>query len=129
MQVFQNVGVLPGEVAFSEPESFSVGENADPNFVVSADFNNDAEQDLVTVNTDTDPKGTGGSVSVLLNELTPCPADADGDREVGVNDFLLVLAQWGPCPEGDECPGDTSGDGIVDVVDYLLILLSWGSCD
>ncbi len=27
-----------------------------------------------------------------------CPADVDGDGAVGINDFLLVLANWGPCP-------------------------------
>ncbi len=27
-----------------------------------------------------------------------CPADVDGDGEVGINDFLDLLAAWGPCP-------------------------------
>ncbi len=26
-----------------------------------------------------------------------CPADIDGDGEVGINDFLDLLAAWGPC--------------------------------
>ncbi len=29
---------------------------------------------------------------------TPCPADVDGDGTVGINDFLDLLAAWGPCP-------------------------------
>ena len=27
-----------------------------------------------------------------------CPSDIDGDTVVGINDFLAVLAAWGPCP-------------------------------
>ena len=27
-----------------------------------------------------------------------CPSDIDNDGVVGVNDFLAVLAAWGPCP-------------------------------
>jgi hypothetical protein len=26
------------------------------------------------------------------------PADLDGDGAVGITDFLLLLAGWGPCP-------------------------------
>ena len=28
----------------------------------------------------------------------PCDADVDGDGNVGINDFLDLLAAWGPCP-------------------------------
>jgi predicted outer membrane repeat protein len=28
----------------------------------------------------------------------PCPGDLDGDGQVGVGDFLQLLATWGPCP-------------------------------
>ena len=31
-------------------------------------------------------------------EAAPCPADIDDDGEVGINDFLIVLQLWGPCP-------------------------------
>ncbi len=27
-----------------------------------------------------------------------CPSDVDNDGTVGINDFLAVLAAWGPCP-------------------------------
>ncbi len=29
---------------------------------------------------------------------TECPSDVDNDGNVGVLDFLQVLAEWGPCP-------------------------------
>ena len=40
--------------------------------------------------------------------LMPCLTDLDGDGNVGIGDFLLVLAQWGPCPP--KCLGDVDGD-------------------
>lgn len=43
-----------------------------------------------------------------------CPGDADGDGTVGIGDFLLVLAQWGPCPPN--CLGDVNGDGVVGIL-------------
>jgi len=27
-----------------------------------------------------------------------CFGDLDGDGVVGINDFLALLANWGPCP-------------------------------
>ena len=30
-------------------------------------------------------------------EAEPCPADLDGDGAVGIQDFLRLLANWGPC--------------------------------
>ena len=34
------------------------------------------------------PEGTGGD---------PCPSDVNNDGTVGINDFLDLLAAWGPC--------------------------------
>ena len=31
------------------------------------------------------------------NGCPPCPADLGGDGNVGITDFLAVLAAWGPC--------------------------------
>jgi len=28
----------------------------------------------------------------------PCPSDIDNDAMVGINDFLILLGDWGPCP-------------------------------
>ena len=30
---------------------------------------------------------------------TACPADSDGNRRVDVADIVILLADWGPCPE------------------------------
>ncbi len=56
----------------------------------------------------------------------PCPADLDGDGNVGILDLLALLSAWGPC-SGD-CPSDFNGDGIVGILDLLKLLANWGPC-
>ena len=61
------------------------------------------------------------------DECQPClAADVDGDGQVGIGDFLLVLAQWGPCPPN--CLADVNGDGEVGILDFLTVLGAWGPC-
>jgi hypothetical protein len=125
VQVFRNIGQETGDLIFDGPTAYSV--DAAPNFVVSADFNNDGLIDLVTVNND-DEGPTGGSVTVLLNNPpTPaCPWDVDGDGEVtNVSDFLLLLAAWGTDPGG---PPDYDSDGNVGITDFLMLIAHWGPC-
>jgi len=62
----------------------------------------------------------------ILRVAPACHADTDGDNIVGIGDFLLVLAQWGPCPP--DCLGDVDGDGLVGINDFLLVLAEWGPC-
>ena len=50
-------------------------------------------------------------------------ADLDGDGNVGVEDLLDLVSQWGECPG---CPGDLNGDGVVDVEDLLILIGQWG---
>ncbi|MHC4127394.1 MAG: trypsin-like serine peptidase [Planctomycetota bacterium] len=55
------------------------------------------------------------------------PGDLDGDGLVGVTDFLILLAEWGPCD--DPCPpyclGDIDEDCTVGVTDFLALLANW----
>jgi hypothetical protein len=52
--------------------------------------------------------------------------DIDGDGVVGIGDFLLMLAMWGPCPEPcPPCPADLNADCDVGVVDFLILLSNW----
>jgi hypothetical protein len=124
VQVFENRLDGGDIVVFDEPVAFSV--NADPNFVSNGDFNNDGFPDLVTVNED--EGGSGGSVSVLINNPAPvpCPGDFNGDGYVNVVDMLELLASWGPCDA--PCPADLNGDGVVNVLDFLDLLFQWGIC-
>lgn len=57
---------------------------------------------------------------------TPIPGDLNGDGVVDVSDLLILLAAWGPCPDGATCPADMNGDGAVDVSDLLTLLANWG---
>jgi len=54
-----------------------------------------------------------------------CRPDIGGSGDVSVNDLLIVLSAWGPCPG---CPADINNDGVVDVFDLLLVLDCWGPC-
>jgi len=62
-------------------------------------------------------------------DATVCPEDVDGDRAVGVNDLLGLLAAWGACPlPPPECASDLNKDGVVSITDLLAMLAAWGAC-
>jgi YVTN family beta-propeller protein len=55
------------------------------------------------------------------------PGDLDHDGTVNINDFLLLLGVWGPCPDPPvPCPADLDGDGMVGITDFLIMLAKWG---
>lgn len=60
--------------------------------------------------------------SVLPALEVPCPADLDGDGQVGGGDLGLLLGAWG----GSE--GDLNGDGSTDGSDLGVLLSQWGPC-
>jgi len=69
------------------------------------------------------------------------------DGVVGIDEFLFVLANWGPCDEfdclcepdigppwpADLCRccewGDINRDHVVDIYDLLLVIQWWGPFD
>ena len=58
-----------------------------------------------------------------------CLGDVDGNGIVDVNEFLQVLADWGPCPAlPAPCESDYDRDGIVGINDLLISLAAWGPC-
>ncbi|MCH8053895.1 MAG: hypothetical protein IH895_07525, partial [Planctomycetes bacterium] len=76
-----------------------------------------------------------GSDTYAFRVFEACPADLDGNGDVGAFDLGLLLGAWGPCEEpcepGDPsttCPADLSGDCIVDAFDLALLLGAWGPC-
>ncbi len=85
---------------------------------------NDAGEILVNGRVD------GEYRSLLLQPITEptiiCPWDLDADGDVGITDFLTLLAAWGPVPTPD--PPDFDGDGIVGILDFLQLLAHWGAC-
>ena len=74
--------------------------------------------------------GTEGSCiaeSCLACSEDACPADIDGDGQVGGVDLGFMLGYWG-C-SGADCAGDLNSDGSVDGADLTIILAAWGACD
>ena len=63
--------------------------------------------------------------AVQVRQLVP--GDADGDGQVGIVDFLTLLAAWGPCPP--PCPASCSSDFDLDcevgIGDFLIVLGNW----
>lgn len=57
-----------------------------------------------------------------------CPADIDGDGEVGLGDLLIALSTFDACPQCSTCAADINGDRSVDFGDLLGILGTWGEC-
>jgi len=125
IQIFRNISEEVGGLTFDEPVAFGV--TTDPRYVAEDDFNNDDLTDLVIVNS-VPAMRAAGSVTVLLNSPpTPaCPWDVDGDGEVtNINDFLILLAEWGNDPGG---PPDFDNDGTVGITDFLQLIAHWGPC-
>ena len=54
--------------------------------------------------------------------------DLNGDGMVGIEDFLMLLAAWGPCPEPcpPTCLADLDADCEVGINDFLILLANWG---
>ncbi len=69
--------------------------------------------------------GAGGEEGAQSKfSFLDCPWDCDDfNGDVGINDFLAVLAQWGQV--GSSC--DFDGDGVA-INDFLAVLAHWGPC-
>jgi hypothetical protein len=64
------------------------------------------------------------SDSIELSIAASCLWDCSGDNDadVGINDFLALLAQW-------STPGSCDFDGGgVGIIDFLELLANWGPC-
>lgn len=69
-------------------------------------------------------------VPLVLNDLVPtvtCAADVVQDDVVDINDLLLVIGSWGPCPTSC-CRADVVTTLTIDIDDLLLVIGSWGPC-
>ena len=58
-----------------------------------------------------------------LQDTCPWDCEAVSDRDVGIDDFLQLLAQW--IMMGTSC--DFNGGG-VGIDDFLALLANWGPC-
>jgi hypothetical protein len=67
----------------------------------------------------------GGSHSIALAALPPCPADIFVDGQVNGADLGVVLSQWGL---GAGAASDINRDGVVNGADLAAVLGHWGPC-
>ena len=69
------------------------------------------------------------TLSIGCEASTPfCPADVDGNLNVGVLDLVEVIVNWGDCGDPGDCPGDVNGDGTIGVGDLIEVIVNWGPC-
>ena len=61
---------------------------------------------------------------LVNNDANVCVGDIDGDYVVGMNDMLLMLANWNDLYWED---GDMNGDGFFTVTDVQIVLAQWGT--
>ncbi len=54
--------------------------------------------------------------------------DINGDTFVNVDDLILFLGAWGPCPAPcpPSCAADFDGNCLVNVTDLVTLLANWG---
>ncbi len=64
------------------------------------------------------------AIGLSLACVGDCAAVPDG--EIGIDDFLVLLASWGPVTPGGPC--DVNGDGMIDVSDVFAMFEAWGPC-
>lgn len=54
------------------------------------------------------------------------PGDINGDGVIDIDDLLIVVGSWGPCPAPPAaCPADVVADGDVNIDDLLLVIANW----
>ena len=53
--------------------------------------------------------------------------DYNCDGAVNIADLIIVITNWGPCPDPPAaCPGDGNGNGEVEVLDLAAVITNWG---
>ncbi len=107
----------------------AASDEAVPDDVADLDGDGDSGEAL-PLDADGNDRVAGAAVDIGAYEFgsgppPACPADLDGDGEVGITDFLDLLKAWGTNPFG---PPDLDGDGTVGVTDFLALLQGWGPC-
>ncbi|MDG2422950.1 MAG: dockerin type I domain-containing protein [Phycisphaerales bacterium] len=71
----------------------------------------------------------GGNVFNDTCSSPGCPTDINNDGVTDVNDILIIIDQYGPCPDDAPCPADVNQNGAVDCPDILMVIDAWGPCD
>ncbi len=71
-------------------------------------------------------------LGVYESTMTCCRDFKGDDGQVGIGEFLMVLAEWGPCDPGPpttcetvDCLADIDRDCTVGILDFLWVLANW----
>ncbi|MCH2143478.1 MAG: VCBS repeat-containing protein, partial [Phycisphaerales bacterium] len=114
-----------GALSFTSVDT-AIGENVI--LVDAGDVSGDGLNELVTIGGGNQLLGFDTpslSLRPLSSSIT-CTGDLDGDGSVTIDDLLITLGEFGPCPAG--CSGDLDQDGDVDINDLLQVIAGWGPC-
>ena len=60
-------------------------------------------------------------------DISPAPGSG-GDGVVNSADLLMIINNWGPCPDPNNCPADINKDHVVNSADLLMVINAWGPC-
>jgi hypothetical protein len=139
----------PLSVAFSNVQGGWTGVgniNADPQFINASKGNfrlNAASPSIdsgsnvavplgVMTDLDGNPRFVDGdcdgsaTVDMGAYEFQGKTGDLNCDGVVDGADLLILLSDWGECPDCDDCPADLDNNCVVDGADLLILLSNWG---
>ena len=130
-------GALDGNEATFQVQIFEDASSGDAQFLyLDVDFQDPALDDGASATIGYQAGGIENDVQWSYNAPGAVTAgdvltlrrvgDVDGDGSVGVTDFLLMLSEWGACPDCPACAADFDGDCGVGVTDFLILLGEWG---
>jgi hypothetical protein len=114
-----------GNLSFTSVDT-AEGENVV--LVDAGDVSGDGVNELVTVGGGPSLRSRGIAPMLSLREVdnASCPGDFDSTGDVGIDDLLALLGEFGSCTEN--CQGDMDGDNDVDIDDMLGLIGVWGPC-
>ena len=73
------------------------------------------------------PSVQHATVRHFMHTLRHAPGDLNNNGAVNVEDLLVIIGGWGPCPAAPAfCASEASGDQTVNVTDLLLVIENWG---
>ena len=111
---------LHGEATYDNTANNPFNPNDPPQWV---SFGEGTEDEMFFVFMDLVPYQEGDEDVALGPAALDCPGDVSGDGIIGVNDVLVVLADFG-CLQ--DCSADVDGDGAITVSDVLALLGTFG---
>jgi hypothetical protein len=114
-----------GNLSFT---SVDVAEGENAILIDTGDVSGDGVNELVTISGGTPLRSRDGAVILSLREVNnaTCPGDFDGTGDVGIDDLLIMLGEFGSCSKN--CQGDVDGDNDVDIDDLLALIGVFGPC-